>query len=78
MSILLFYRKFDYKIILEKKQKHGLALLYTASLQELNAIKRYFDSQLAKKVIKANSALYLSLVFLIKKSSKEIQFCVDY
>ena len=48
------------------------------SLQKLDTVKRYLDLYLAKGFIQANLAPYLSPVFFVKKSSREIQFCVDY
>ena len=72
------HRKYDHKIILEEEQKHDHAPLYKMSLQELDAVKRYLDSHLAKGFIQASSAPYSSLVLFVKKSSREIRFCVDY
>ena len=45
------HRKYDHKIYLEKEQKPGHAPLYKMSPEELDAIKRYFDSHLAKRFI---------------------------
>ena len=73
-----FHRKYDYKIILEEEQKHSYVLLYKMSLQELDAVKRYLDSHLAKGFIQASSAPYSSPVLFVKKPSREIRFCVDY
>ena len=47
-------------------------------LKELDVVKRYLDSYLAKEFIQASSALYLSLVIFAKKISRKIRFCVDY
>ena len=72
------FRKYDYKIILKDEQKHGHAFLYKISLQELDAVKRYLESHLAKGFIQANSGPYLFLFLFVKKSNREIRFCVDY
>ena len=48
------------------------------SPKELDAVKWYLDSHLAKRFIQANSASYFSPVLFIKKSGRGIQFCVDY
>ena len=72
------HRKYDYKIILEKEQKHGYASLYKMLLQELDAVKHYLDSDLVKGFIQASSALYLSPVLFVQKLSGGIRFCVDY
>ena len=48
------------------------------SPQELDAVKRYLNSHLAKGFIQADSAPYLSLVLFVKKPGGGIRFCVDY
>ena len=70
--------KYDYKIILEEEQKHGHTCLYKMLLQKLDVFKCYLDLYLAKGFIQASLAPYLSSVLFVKKSSKGIQFCVDY
>ncbi len=45
------HRKYDHKIHLEKEQKPGHAILYKMSPKELDAVKRYLDSHLAKRFI---------------------------
>ena len=72
------HRKYDHKIILEKQQKPGYVPLYKISPQELDAVKRCFDSNLAKGFIQISSALYSSPVLFVKKPDRGIQFCVDY
>ena len=51
-DILPFHQKYDLKIILEKDQKPGHALLYKMSTQELNIVKCYLDSHLTKGLSK--------------------------
>ena len=48
------------------------------SPEELDAIKQYLDSHLAKAFIKASLASYSLPVLFVKKLGGEIQFCVDY
>ena len=48
------------------------------SPEELDAVKRYLDSHLAKRFIQASSASYSSPVLFVKKPGGEIRFCVDY
>ena len=45
------YEKYDHKNNLEKDQKPGYSLLYKMSFQELDDVKQYLDSHLAKKFI---------------------------
>ena len=75
---LLPHRKYDHKIILEEKQKHGHAPLYKMSTQKLDAVKRYLDSHLAKGFIQASLASYSSPVLFVRKPGGRIRFCVDY
>ena len=72
------HRKYDNKIILEEQQKPGHVPLYKMSPQELDAVKHYFDSHLAKEFIQASLAPYSSPFLFVKKPGGEIQFCVDY
>ena len=48
------------------------------SPEELDAVKRYLDSHLAKGFIQVSSVSYSSPVFFVKKPKGGIQFCVDY
>ena len=72
LDTFFFYQKYDYKIILEKKQKYGYALLYKMLLQELDTVKRYLNSNSAKMFIQASSASYLFPILFVKKSGKGI------
>ena len=45
------HQKYDHKIYLEEEQKPSHAPLYKMSLKELDAVKQYLDSHLAKKFI---------------------------
>ena len=71
------HQKYDHKIILEEKQKHGHAPLYKMSPQELDAVKYYLNLHLAKRFIQASSASYSSPVLFVKKPGRRIRFCVD-
>ena len=75
---LPFYWKYDHKIILEEEQKHGHTPLYKISLEELDIVKYYLNLHLVEKFIQASSAPYLSPVLFVKKSGREIRFCVNY
>ena len=72
------HRKYDHKIILEEKQKHGYAPLYKMSPQELDVVKHYLNLYLAKGFIQASSDSYSSPVLFVKKPGGRIRFCVDY
>ena len=72
------HRKYDHKIILEERQRPGHSPLYKISPQELDAVKRYLNSHLAKGFIQASSALFSSPILFVKKLDGGIRFCVDY
>ena len=78
LDTLFPHQKYDHKIYLGKEQKPGYALLYKMSPKELDAIKRYLDSYLAKGFIQVSSASYSLPVLFVKKPEGGIQFCVDY
>ncbi len=48
------------------------------SPEELDAVKRYLNSHLAKRFIQVSSASYSSPVLFVKKPGGGIRFCVDY
>ena len=48
------------------------------SLKELDIVKWYLNSYLAKRFIRASLASYSLPVLFVKKSEGKIQFCVDY
>ena len=48
------------------------------SPKELDAVKRYFNSHLAKEFNQASSASYSLPVLFVKKSGEKIRFCIDY
>ena len=75
---LLPHRKYDHKTHLEEEQKLSHAPLYKMSSEELDAVKRYLDSHLAKGFIQASLASYSSPVLFVKKPGGGIRFCVDY
>lgn len=48
------------------------------SLQELNVVKHYLDSYLAKGFIQVNLTFYLSPVLFVNNLNGKIWFRVDY
>ncbi len=72
------HQKYDHKIHLEEKKELSYAPLHKMSPEELNAVKRYLDSHLAKRFIQANLASYFSPVLFMKKPGGGMRFCVDY
>ena len=47
-------------------------------LEQLDAVKWYLDSHLAKRFIQASLACYSLLILFVKKLEERIRFCVDY
>jgi len=45
---------------------------------EFNMIKRYIKENLKKRFIKLSNALFTSLILLIRKLNKELQFYINY
>ena len=48
------------------------------SFKELDALKRYFDSHLARRFIQASLSSYSLSILFVKKSGRGIRFCIDY
>lgn len=71
-DLLLSYKKYDYKVILEKELKYSLTHFYKILLAELDIVKCYLDSHLANRFIQISSAPYLSLILVVKKPRKRI------
>ena len=72
LNTLLPYQKYDHKIHLEEKQELDYIPLYKISPKELDTIKRYFDSYLAKGFIQVSSSFFFLLVLFVKKPEKKI------
>ncbi len=79
-NILLFHKKHDHRIKLEKKHesRQEYALLYNLSENELLLIKKYLKKHVDKDFIESSTTLYTSLILFVKKSDKELRFCVNY
>jgi hypothetical protein len=79
-NILSFHRKHDYRIELEKdhESNHEYASLYNLSEEELLLVKKYLKKHLNKKFIESSTTSYASLILFVKKSDKELRFCVNY
>ena len=75
---LLLHYKYDHKIYLKEEQKPDYAPLYNISPKELDAVKQYLNSHLAKKFIQASLTSYFLPVLFVKKPKEEIRFCIDY
>ena len=75
---LSLHQKYNHKMHMEEKQQPGHAPLYKMFFEELNTVKRYFDSHLAKRFIQTSSASYSLPVLFIKKPRGEIRFSVNY
>ncbi len=79
-NILLFHKKHDYRIKLEKdhESNHEYASLYNLSKNELLLIKKYLKKHLNKDFIESSIAFYASSILFVKKSKNEFRFCVNY
>ena len=72
------HRPYDHKIELEGEHKPGHAPLYKMSQEELVAVKKYLEENLAKGFIEASSAPYAAPILFVRKKDGSLRFCVDY
>ena len=56
----------------------GYSPLYKQSWEELEAAHEYVIDNLSKGFIGPSTALYASLILMVQKSGRGLQFCVDY
>ena len=78
LNELTSHRKHDHKIVTEKNQKLNHSFLREMSFRKLNFVKKYFENNLKKEFIMISYVFCSSSILLIKKSSEELKFCVDY
>ena len=52
--------------------------IYSILKYKFEQIKKYLNEHLKKNFIVSNHALFASPVLFIKKTNKELRFCVDY
>ena len=80
-NILFSYRFYDYKLkFAERADKNTLFKnrIYSILNYKFEQIKKYLNKHLKKEFIIFNYALFASFVLFIKKSNKELRFCVNY
>ena len=75
---LTSHREHDHIIVIKENQKLNHNSLREISFRELNFVKKYLENHLKKEFIVVSHAFYFSSILLIKKSSEELKFCVDY
>ena len=75
---LTLHREHDHKIVIKRNQKLDHSFLRKMSFPELNFVKKYFENNLKKEFIVVSHTSCSSSILLIKKSSEELKFCVDY
>ena len=74
---LTSHREHNHKIVVKRNQKLNHSFFRKMSFRKLNFVKKYFENNL-KKFIVVNYVFCSSSILLIKKSSEELKFCVNY
>ena len=72
------HRSIDHVITLEDNQTINHGPLYSQSITELEAIKKYLLENLDKGFIEPSQAPFSSPVLFVKKSDGSLRFCVDF
>ena len=75
---LLSYRFYDYKIELFLDKKFEFDFLYNIFKNKLLILQKYFKKNFNKKFIRFNFFKYFFPIFFVKKSDKNLCFCVNY
>ena len=81
MNVLFLYRFYNYKLKFVKRvNKNALFKnrIYLLSDHKLEQIKKYLNEHFKKEFIVFNYALFVSFILFIKKSNKDLRFCVNY
>ena len=75
---LLKHRSWNHEILLIKKAISEKLLIYQLSLEKLQELRNYLNSNLWKKYIQYFiSKTKYSVIFVLKKNDKQ-QLCIDY
>ena len=80
-DILFSHRFYDHKLkFIEKANKIALfkSRIYSILKYKFEQVKKYLNEHLKKEFIVSSYALFALFVLFIKKSNKELRFCVDY
>ena len=75
------HRHIDHKIKLRQDvdaNQLGFSPLYRMTLDELEAMKKYLDENLAKGFIVPSNAAFAAPVLFVKKPNGSLRFCIDY
>ena len=80
-NILFSYRFYNHKLkFVEEANKNTLFKnrIYSILKHKFEQVKKYLNEHLRKEFIVSSYASFALFVLFIKKSSKELRFCVDY
>ena len=75
---LLPHKPYDHKIKFIKSKQPGYGFLYSMSQGELQVLKKFFDENLAKGFIKANSFPAAVFVLFVRKSGRGLRLYLNY
>ena len=70
--------KYNIEIKLKLEKTLNFKFLYSMSWKELQVLCKYLDEQLTKKFIWSNCFSFISFMLFVKKSEKELHFCINY
>jgi hypothetical protein len=69
---------YNHKIKLTVSNDLCPSSLYKMSTEKLKIIKQYLINNLNKDFIEPSTALWAALVMFIQKSTRGLQFCIDF
>ena len=77
-DVLPPHRQYDHKIILKKGFTLLFGLIYSLSIPELKALRKWLNENLSKGFIIASSSPAGAPILFVKKSDRSLRLCVDY
>ncbi|KAI0991323.1 hypothetical protein K3495_g16864, partial [Podosphaera aphanis] len=72
------HRPWDHPIDLQPGKEPPAARPYSMNVHELEALRRYLDTELSKGFIRVSRSPAAAPVLFVKKSNGDLRFCIDY
>ena len=77
-DILPPHWQYDHKITLKEGFTPPFGPIYSLSIPELKALRKWLDKNLSKGFIRASSSLAGAPILFVKKSDGSLRLCMDY
>src|SRR6266487_643128 len=71
-------KEYDIEIDLKSEKTLSFEPLYDMLQDELQMLQQYLNEHLVKDFIQSSHSLFASSILFVKKSGRELHFCIDY